>query len=421
MTFREKATAVVLGGTVPHIALLQRLRTRGYRTVVVDYLESPPAAEHADLHIKESTLDERAVLRVAESVEADLVISACVDQANVTACYVGEKLNLSIPYSFQTALNVSRKPLMKRILIDAGVKTSRFAEVKSAAEIASTGLNYPIMVKPADSCSSNAVKKATSQRDAERFFEEARQASRTGSVLVEEFVDGHEVSVYAFASDRDAKILLTAERHTKIDGPSRTLKCYCTTAPARISEKAEKSILGILQKIAESFGLTNTPIHLQVLIDGDDVNVIEFAPRVGGGLSYETILRSTGFDIIEATIDSYLGTPVVPLIKTNGASFAISIIYGSSGEFNRIEGVEEVLREGLAESFYQYKQPGAIIAEEKSSSSRLGAFVVRFENFPNLWQKIASICTRIDAYDKAGNSILRRDISTASKITPFSD
>ena len=93
----NKPIAIVLGGTNPHKALIENLRTRGYYTLLIDYNENPPAKEIADNHIKFSTLDQEGVLSIAKSVNAELVISTCVDQANVTACYVGEKLELPIP------------------------------------------------------------------------------------------------------------------------------------------------------------------------------------------------------------------------------------------------------------------------------------------------------------------------------------
>ena len=78
-------TAIVLGGTVPHIDLVCQLKQRGYRTVLVDYTRMPPANAYADEHIQESTLDKDAVLRIARDENADLVISTSVDQANVVS------------------------------------------------------------------------------------------------------------------------------------------------------------------------------------------------------------------------------------------------------------------------------------------------------------------------------------------------
>ena len=62
----QKPTAIVLGGTFPHITLIKKLKNRGYKTVLVDFAESPIAKEFADEHILESSLDKEKVLQIAK-------------------------------------------------------------------------------------------------------------------------------------------------------------------------------------------------------------------------------------------------------------------------------------------------------------------------------------------------------------------
>ena len=111
----NKPIALVLGGTVPHVHLIELLKERGYYTVLLDYTPNPPAKEYADEHLPVSTLDNEAVLKVARERKASLVISTNVDQANVTCCYVSEKLGLYSPYSYEIALDVTDKQRMSRL------------------------------------------------------------------------------------------------------------------------------------------------------------------------------------------------------------------------------------------------------------------------------------------------------------------
>ncbi|MGY6555684.1 MAG: ATP-grasp domain-containing protein [Wenzhouxiangella sp.] len=407
----DKLIAIVLGGTAPHIALIHRLKARGYHTVLVDYLQNPPAAAYADEHVKESTLDKERVLAIASEIKADLVISACVDQANVTACYVGEKLGLPIPYSYECSLRVTNKLLMKADLLAAGIQTSRFIQASSVDDVISSQLSYPLMLKPADSCSSNAVKKAETLEEALLFFKDALQASRSKTVVVEEFVEGREVSVYAFVQAETVEILLTAERHSIIDGPEKVLKCFCTTAPANISAVVKEKILRQANLIVRAFALSNTPLHLQVLISDEDVSVIEFAPRVGGGLSYKTIFDSTGFDIIDATIDSYLGITSTLIVHEPTERFAISILYACPATLGAVIGYESLLSEGIVDEFHAYKIRGMLVEGDRASASRVGAFILRAPNENGLKQKLGEIAERVDVVDVKGDSIFRRDIA----------
>ena len=110
----NKPVALVLGGTYPHRELVLNLIRRGYHTVLVDYLPNPSAKELADEHIQESTLDVDVVLNIARERHAEIVISVCIDQANVTAARVSEILGLSAPYRGEIAEAVTHKILMKQ-------------------------------------------------------------------------------------------------------------------------------------------------------------------------------------------------------------------------------------------------------------------------------------------------------------------
>ena len=123
--------AMVLGGTAPHKELITQLKKRGYRTILIDYYDNPPAKEVADEHIKISTLDKERVLEVAKEKKADLVISTCVDQANAVCCYVGEKMKLPLPYNWETALDMTDKTRMKKIMKEHSIPTADYYIVES--------------------------------------------------------------------------------------------------------------------------------------------------------------------------------------------------------------------------------------------------------------------------------------------------
>jgi len=157
----NKLVAIVLGGTYPHKSLINNLKLRGYYTILIDYYAFPPAKVDADEHIQESTLDKGKVLEIAKKRNASLVISTCIDHANVTACYVAEELNLPAPYSYEIALTVTNKRLMKEMMVSNGIPTSKHITVNEKSDYNIDGFLFPVIVKPTDSNSSKGVRKAT--------------------------------------------------------------------------------------------------------------------------------------------------------------------------------------------------------------------------------------------------------------------
>lgn len=405
-----KPVAIVLGGTAPHIELVKQLKDRGYYVVLVDYLPDSPAKSFADYHEQVSTLDNDAVLEVAKKHNAELVISACVDQANITACYVAEQLGLPHPYSFAFASNITNKGYMKRVMMDHGIPTSRYLFFERDDSYSSFDLIYPVMVKPADSCAASGVKKANNRDELLKYLAEAKAVSRTGRAVVEEFVSGVEVSVYAFIQNHEAKILMISERYSVIEGNKQVLKCYATITPPSVSSVAKEKIEYLTNRIAEVFEMNNTPLHVQYICDGDSVNVIEFAPRVGGGISYKNIKENTGFDIIDATIDSYLGNPVNVKATLSSRFYSVNLAYGIPSIFDHLEGVQELIDQGIVDSCHFHKTKGASLFDDRASSCRIAAILISGDSRDEIISKVKYTFEHINAYDPYGNQILRKDL-----------
>ena len=408
----NKPVALVLGGTVPHVHLIELLKGRGYYTILLDYTPNPPAKEFADEHLPVSTLDPDAVLDVARRRNACLVISTNVDQANVTCCYVAEKLGLFSPYSYETALNVTDKQRMKKIMLDNNIPTSKYIQVGSLEEAKAIDLRFPLMVKPADSNSANGVKRVSSQEELERYLPDSLRFSRNGKAIIEEFVTGKEISAYGVIVNGEAKLIMHQERVSVYDGEDKVIKCYASLAPSRITETAADKAEQILTMIAKAFHLDNTPLFFQGIVNGEDISVIEFAPRVGGGISFQTIKDATGYDIIAAALDSYLNIPIsVDSWHPMNGKYAVNQIYGTNGVYNNTTGVEALVENGTVNVLSFYKHKGDIIDSSRASSSRIGVMVVSDKTEAGLRHKISKAFSQLDSFDINGKSIIRRDLN----------
>ena len=303
----DRPIAIVLGGTSPHKLLVEKLHDRGYYVVLVDYLANPPAKEVADEHIQASTLDKERVLEIAQKLSANLVISTCIDHANSVCCYVAEKLNLPHPYSYETSLYVTNKGLMKKRMKDYDVPSSSFILTKNVANLDWSHVSFPCVVKPVDCNSSKGVHRADSIDEAKPFVEDALKLSQSGEAIIEGFCAGDEIQVDCVALDNDADVVMTRSKVKVAGNNEAVLNSYGSIVPAQVSENVLPKLKQIAVNIAKGFGLRNTPFFYQAIVTGDEVNVLEFAPRVGGGLSYYMIKNFVGFDAVEAAVNSFLG------------------------------------------------------------------------------------------------------------------
>ena len=403
--------AIVLGGTRPHITLIQKLKERGYYVILLDYLVSPIAKDFADEHIQESTLDKDLVLKIATERNADLVISTCIDQANVTAAYVCEKMGLPRPYDYNVALNVTDKLKMKDILIKNNIPTSRYKKIETSSDLENWDFKYPIIIKPTDSNSSKGIYKIeepTSNLD--QIINESISFSRTKEAIVEEFVSGQEIGIDTFVSNGVAKVLMIKERRKiqkNSNGSQNILGCIwpMQLAPS-IAKKAEQ----VANQIARAFGLKNSALMIQAILKDDEISVIEFGARIGGGESYRIIKDCVGFDYVEASISTFTGEPLKEELKKPEYFFADNFIYSQECVFDHIDFCEQLIDDGTIDHAYELKSKGSEIDAALSSNNRVGTFVVKSKTIEDLYSKINTVISKMEVYDQNGKAVMRKDI-----------
>ena len=188
------------------------------------------------------------------------------------------------------------------------------------------------------------------------------------------------------------------------------LKCYATVTPPDISDTAIRKIEEASGKIAKAFHLNNTPLHVQFLINGDEIDVIEFAPRVGGGISYYTIRENTGFDIISATIDSYEEKKVDLNFEKSRQFYSVNLIYAYPGVFDHITGADDLIADGIIEGLFYHKTKGMKIGDDRASAGRVGAFLVKAQTKEEMCKKIKTAVERLNVIDNEGKQIMRKDL-----------
>jgi|LSQX01.2.fsa_nt_gb biotin carboxylase len=407
----SKPIAIVLGGTNPHIALIENLKNRGYYTILFDYLENPPAKRFADEHIKESTLDKEKVYEIAKQLKASLVISACIDQANAIACYVAEKLGLPKPYSYETAINVTDKVHMKKIMLDNNIPTASFVSIKKFNEIDFYNIKFPVVVKPSDCTGSKGIRKANTQEELKEYFDIALEISRNKKVIIEEFIEGIEVQIDCFIDSNRAHVIMVRKKNQmKLNG-NFAMQSIGSSIPAEVSSTLFWKIERAADAIAVNFKINNSTLFIQAIVDkNEDLKIVEFAPRVGGGLSYRLIELYTGIDIINLTIDSFLKRIPTFKIQQNYIYLESVIIYANGGVFNKITGHENLIKEKTIEEFFMFVTQGMIIGSDMSTRSRIGAFIVKADTKKELRDKIRNAIDKLQVYDVNEQPLMRKDI-----------
>lgn len=394
---------LVLAGGADQIALIQELKNRGHKIVLVDYFENPPAKLFADKHIVASTLDVERVEMIAKSEHVDLICTACTDQALLTVAYVSERLGLPCYISYQTGLNVTNKSYMKKVLADNNIPTSQFSIVENINLNDIKIFHYPLVVKPVDCNSSKGVMRAENDDEYLRYVAQAIQFSRTKTAIVEEYEEGKEVSADFYIENGVAK-LLSATTSLKI--PNRkSFTILCSDYPA-LNESQEKQITKIAQRIAKVFSIDNSPLLVQMIVSNNVVNVIEFSARMGGGSKYKLIEVLSGVNIMSTYVDRILGAyPTISPAKQVDYCKMV-YIYCEPGVYDHMDGLSEMVEKEYVDDFFLYKTSGMEIHGANTSGDRPAGYLCTAKTKEELDDKVKYVDCHIKAVSKEGNDMM---------------
>lgn len=401
--------ALVIAGGIPQIELIKQLKGRGITTVLADGSPFAVARPYADIFYHVNIFDIPAVKEIAEKEKVDFLLTVCADQVLLVVAEVSEMLGLPCYIDYKTAQDVSDKIRMKRIFKEIGIPTTDYVETDHLDLDAISHLRYPLVVKPVDAYSSKGVRKVQNPDELQQYYAEAKEISRSGGVIVEEFFQGDEISVDAFVVNGRAKIL-TVSNSEKVKDKDRFV-IFRGRYPVSASGQVLKKIQNIAQKIADGFGLVNSPLLIQLLNNGDDVSVLEFCARTGGNMKWLLIKYSSGVDVITATIDITLGKiPDLELKDTGNKIVVDDFIYCYPGVFDHFEGFDEMVDRGLINEFHPVRIKGTKMQGVSSSSDRIAGMNIVADSIEDFNEKEKIILENVKVIDINGNDIMRRDL-----------
>ena len=183
--------------------------------------------------------------------------------------------------------------------------------------------------------------------------------------------------------------------------------CYeAVKVRARIQETA--------QKIADAFGLKNCPMLIQLITDGEDVHVLEFSARTGGGTKHIMINHVAGLDVIDMTVELALGNvPHIGEIRQSDMYLADEFIYCSKGIYERLDGFDSLKNKGILDDYYLFKWNGAEFdGGIHNSGDRIAGFTITAKTIESLRAKHAEAIAHTHVISADGQDIMRHDLFT---------
>lgn len=368
---------MVIGGGLLQVPVIQTAQKMGLQVIVTDYNPNALGMKYADIPIVMSTRDIEGSVRVAKKQHEITPISGVLTvgtDASATVAAVANALNLP-GIKFEDAIAATNKIKMRTRFFEHGVPSPHFFPVWSLSDAkkACKVLGFPVVIKPSDNMGARGVVRIDNKNQIADAFAFAKSASPSGELIIEEFMEGHELSIDAVVFNGEVTFTGIADRI--IEYPPHFVETG-HTMPSQLPKEVQDSACEVMKAGIKALGIHLGCAKGDIKITKDGPKIGELAARLSGGfMSAYTYPLSTGVNLMRAAIEVALGQEpgnLEPLY--NRVSIERAIIT-KPGIVKKICGVEEALKiPGIAEIFITVK-PGDKVKKPTSNVEKAGHII----------------------------------------------
>ena len=305
----------IIGASYLQKPLVLKAREMGIETHVFAWEEGAVCKEIADHFYPISILEKELILQKCTEIGIDGITSIASDAAVPTVCFVAEKMGL-ISNRFGDSLVATNKYEMRKRFMHQDVKCPRF-EVATADNLPDiSNFRFPVIVKPTDRSGSRGVLKIEHPKQLKEAVSRAQTKSFSGEAIVEEFVQGREVSVETISWEGKHYILAITDKVTTGEPYFVELEHH---QPTSLDEKVQDKIRIETRKALTAVGVKYGAGHSEFIITNDnEVFAVEVGARMGGDfIGSDLVYLSTGYDFLKGVIDVSLGKFEEPDFRWN--------------------------------------------------------------------------------------------------------
>lgn len=307
-TMNDKKNILILGAGLMQRPAIEAAKKIGARAVVIDGNPNAVCVPLADEFFHIDLKDRDAILELAKKLDAEgglrAIFTAGTD-FSASVSYVAEKLNLNA-HSFEATLNASIKTRMRECFDKNHIPSPKFFCVEKSdsdekiLEMVNS-LGFPCVIKPVDNMGARGCRMIRNKNEVSSAIKDARDNSRSGSAILEEYMAGPEFSIDALVHDGTFTITGFAIRHIFFEPYFIEMG---HTMPAVIDSVERNELIATFALAAKSLGLTEGAAKADIKYTAKGPMIGEIAARLSGGyMSGWTYPYASDFDLTESALD----------------------------------------------------------------------------------------------------------------------
>lgn len=370
---------LIIGASILQLPAIRKAKELGYYVGVADYNPNAIGVSEADVYFNVSTIDVDGIVNVAQKFKPDGIMTLATDmpmRAVAKACEVCKLPGIS----FETAIKATDKGEMIKAFEAAGVEHPWFYIVPKPESLSGVldKLTYPCIMKPTDNAGSRGVVLCHDRDELESRYDYSYCNSRSGAVIIEEYLQGPEFSIEVMVINGEPHVLQITDKLTT--GAPHFVEMG-HSQPTRQKKENQEQIKDLACRAVKAVGIDIGPAHVEMILTKSGPRMVELGARMGGDcITTHLVPLSTGIDMVGSTIKLSCGENIDINSRFNKGA-AIRYFDTHNGIIMSINGIEDAAKiPGIIEISIVHGV-GESIGEIGSSTDRVG-YVIAQGNTP---------------------------------------
>ncbi|WP_445427757.1 ATP-grasp domain-containing protein [Alishewanella sp. HL-SH05] len=344
MTMQKKEAILIISAGIMQIPAIKTAKSLGLYVVATDRNPQAEGFAFCDEAVVIDSKDIAGHVKFAQDNQQRLNLKAVFAGSDIAVTVAAVTNALGLPgIPMDVAQRSNNKVLMKQRWIEDGIPTPYGAEVSSEEEALKIleKIGFPAIVKAVDNAASRGSMKIDSVSQLALALHNAKQASKTGTAIIEQYVIGTEQSV---------ETIIWNNKHYHVGMADREFgfhPYHIETAhvdPSVLDETRQQQIYDVVDAAARSLGITFGPAKADMILTAQGPMILEMTARLSGGFhSQYTTPLSSGKNPIKAVMELALNRPLdEKLLQDSVHKTAVcSGLFPPKGKIKAIHGLEK--------------------------------------------------------------------------------
>lgn len=382
-----KKKLLIVGGSYGDIPLIIEAKKLGFYVITTGNNPNDLGHKFSDeVHLRDfSKKDE--ILELARNLKIDAIVPSCHDLSMICSSYVAEKLSLKGFDSYETTINLHHKDRFRKIATELNLMVPKFLSFENSKEAKDSlkFFSFPCIVKPIDLGGGKGITILHNLDKVDEAIDYAFQFSKSKKIIVEEFVSGTLHSFSTFIKDQKVINYFGDNEFSSVNPYG-----VCTsTSPSENFDNVKNILIEQTQKVAEAYKLSDGLLHLQYLLDGNTISIIEFTRRMPGDWYSIPVEFSIGINHAYWTLQGFLDGDFSELqIKEQKGFYSRHCLMASKN--GDIEGlyIDNSIKDNIVKEYIWIEQYDKVT---DFVYQKFGLYFLKYNSFEEMNEKTASI------------------------------